>query len=267
MIRPAGIALLPPLVQNAGLIVDAFFPCSSSSSSSSSASSSVSSPITSSPLLDSISHALHYLSEKKRNVTETYLHLIEDQVDRFLAAPAVGVQLRGISDRYLDEPPTNMTVIRRNADLLANCTQDAFNPHSELNQHLLNPLVSRVYCEFLDPLRQELFEFWTTRGKNFVDENRNKSNQKIPAIGNQQQQQQERVVSKLVSKCEGIFHDIEHIDRMRELDSHSTAAIAEKFKGELSHVVPVAGLALGRIHRLLNEHNTVIEHWGNVRKS
>jgi hypothetical protein len=296
---PAGVSLLPPIAFSPGLIVDVYFSSSQNNNNNNSNQhdqNHQSIIITNSTnSFNTMTQILHSINEKKRQVTEIYLHLIEETVDRFLCSPSVGVHLKAVSDRYLDEPPTNMPLIRRNADLLANLTQDSFNPHSELNAQLIAPLVQRVYTEFLDPLRQELYNFWmmksssssSTRNPRQKNNNNNCDEgagefvkryepKLIELVEKRQQSHQNsngddvnelnlmKTLKKLVSKCHGVYQDIEHIDQMRELDGHSTAEIAEKFKGGgLSHVVPIAGLALGRIHRLLNEHNTVIQHWGS----
>ena len=279
--NPTGISVLPPLAFSPGLITDVLSSSSPTTTITQKNSFVVPSTTRSAESIvvtnqqtqqkasyyNAMTQALHNLNEKKRLVTETYLHLIEDTVDNFLSSPAVGVHLKAISDRYLDEPPTNMALIRRNADLLANLTQDSFNPHSELNQHLVAPLVHKVYVEFLDPLRQDLYNFWcgggTMSASNFLQTEeplfKNNNNSNLDDLS--------KMLKKLITKCHGVYQDMEHINQMRELDAHSTAEIAEKFKGGgLSHVVPIAGLALGRIHRLLNEHNTVIQHWGSSRR-
>ena len=260
--QPAGIALLPPIVFTNGLIVDTFLSSASSSQNATTTlpqtnqhhhhhhhqlSSTTATASTMNPIDQSILDQVKKLEERKRSLTEQYLHIIEDSVDKFLSSKSVGVQLHAIPERYLDEPPQNMLVIRRNTDMLYNCSQDAFNPHSELITQVIAPLVQQIYTQFLDPLRQELYDFWMNKGLKFVEKNSQNEQKK-----------------KLISKCDGILQDIQHIDQMREIDSHSTAEVAEKFSsGGLSQVVPIAGLALGRIHRLLNEHQTVIQHWGS----
>jgi hypothetical protein len=56
--------------------------------------------------------------------------------------------------------------------------------------------------------------------------------------------------------------DIQHLDDMWKLECAWPGDESAPQQRELSHIVPVAGLLLGRVHRLLNEHQTVIEHWG-----
>lgn len=265
--EPAGVALLPPNIFSQGLIIDSPFLSSSTAATSQSTTNSISTPSSSASAVQhtmtadevALQQTIQALEEKKRQISENYLHLIEETVDHFLASPSVGVKTKALSDRYLDEPPQNMLELRRNADLLANCTQDAFNPHSELNNYLITPLVHKVYSESLDPLRAELNAFWLSRGKRKYEDL-----QKRLMNGNNNNNTVGNPLRKLSTKLFGILQDIEHIDQMRELDSHSTAEIAEIFKnGGLSHVVPISGLALGRIHRMLNEHNTAIQHWSS----
>lgn len=248
MSAPCGICLLPPIVRCAGLVTDAFAPTSTTTASPS--------PSPRARVAD-LRAALNKLSDRKKAVTEKYLQMVEDSVDAFLAR--TGVHTHALSDRYLDEPPRSMDLLRRNADLLVHCTQDAFNPRSEINVQLVAPLVLRAYSEFLDPLLGEMRDFWRHYGHWASERRDGDPHQVAPGGGDE-------LDARTRGKCWNVQRDIEHVQEMRVLDQLSAHEVAERFNGGgLSHVVPIAGLALGRVHRMLNEHNTAIAHWGAKR--
>ena len=185
----------------------------------------------------------------KHAVTAAYLSDIEGSVDGFLAQ--LGVQVHAVPDNYLDVPPQPgaMQHIQVNADLLTHLAQEAFNPGSALRRQLLDPLTRHVWADFLEPLRKWLLA--------------------------QQLQCATTTASPGVSA--ELAADLAHLDKMQRLEETyllaDDAPLSSGAGGDeaarprvgVSDVVPVAGLAMGRIHRLLNEQRTVLEHWTPAR--
>jgi hypothetical protein len=193
-----------------------------------------------------ISPNVQRLRQRKKQATSIYLDTVEKQTDSFLNA--LGVAPDAVPDHYLDVPPTipAMRQIALNADLLHHCAQEVFNPSSAIRRQLIEPLVSEVWSVHLDPLLEALL----THRQSFV------------AAGD----------AVAVSEVD---QDVAHLSEMRTLESTFLTADDEAEGSHnggaaprvgLSDVVPIAGLSVGRVHRLLQEQRTVLEHWTPQRR-
>jgi hypothetical protein len=197
------------------------------------------------PPIADVGALLQQHRRRKDAVARTYLEAAESRTDAFLGR--MGVAIDAVPDDYIDAPPPDaerwLATVRDNADLLSHCTQEVFNPHSSVRLHLIDPLVADMWAGHLGPLLASLQQELAAP-----------SSSSMPAA--------------LRAAYEA---DVAYLSQMRALErsflDHDDAAEAASGKARVgvSDVVPVAGLAMGRVHRLLNEHRTVLSHWTPTR--
>jgi hypothetical protein len=160
-------------------------------------------------------------------------------------------------ERSLDAIKNNIQLIH---PLLNLRTEQAVLMRSELIEPLTDIIYHRIE-QFLDCLKTVLLgsldmmyiksrgDFNLQQAWNLLQSNRNLTKQKHQEL-------------------EGLIHDIHYILQMKQLerDFFSNPIPSTSSKAALSDIVPITGLILSRLHRVENEHKTVLDHWaGRIR--
>lgn len=214
--------------------------------------------------------ALHrQLLEKKRSVAERYTHEAEMAVDMFLVK-----EYHFVADAvpwdYLEEAPRRMSDVEANLDTLLHVTAEVFLAQSRISVAVIRPFVNHVWTDHLRPLVIELSDaLRTSRAVHHAVTN---LGQRVMESGPRQ---------RVMAICEGIDRDLHHLYAMESLDRdflgkemrQTVGTSIEDHVGDFLHAheavhgkglcetVPISGILVGRLHRLENEHRTVVEHW------
>ena len=219
------------------------------------------------------------LCEKKHRVTGEYLALVESTVDSFLRSH-YGFDHEAVPFNYLDQKPEDLQIVEDNLDTLLHCVSDVFHPNSLIQTKLIQPLVLQVWRDMLHPLHKELRDLQErilVKKSFFIS--------KHVQGGGKEGQQQGVVEAASVQVLEHVLAeiaaDIAYIDIMRQHErSVGSQCEEEKQEGDsnerrsspasspgarpqqrLADQVPIGGLIVNRLHRLENEHRTVLDHW------
>lgn len=193
-----------------------------------------------------LSDAARELQLRKQAQYAQLAHDAETAVDAFLAAQ-YGFDGAAVPHDYLDTPPSDLSAVQTCFDTLAHCTADVFHPSSAVNTVLVRPFVGDAWRTRLLPLRAELSQLLERLG--------------AESGGN------------AAAAAAAVRKDVAHLDAMWAMDGpvccDGAAPLvgAEACGGKLSDVVPVYGLLVGRLHRLENEHRTVLQHWSGRRRA
>ncbi len=174
---------------------------------------------------------------------------------------AKGFDLHAVPYSYLDEAPKSLDSIRINIQIIYKFL-NLRSPEAlqELRETLIDPLKQEIYNridEFLDCAETVLLSLLgrihrKTNGPFSLETAKVLfSNAKHNFSKTQQTQ------------IENLLHDIAYIMQMKQLeyDFFSTDTPASRGATELSQIVPITGLIVGKLHRLENELKTVLEHW------
>lgn len=172
------------------------------------------------------------VQKRKDAASAWYLELVEDAVTSYLHEH-LGFVVDAIPHNYLDQPPSDLAIVRRNHEALLHCTTEAFNPSSDVHKSLFVAVRDTVWNDakglgsLLADMKKLLAEL----------------------EGADREEPQMRALQL----------DLQHLYQMRQLEQNW---MSSPESGSLSDIVPVSGLVMGKLHRLLNEHKTVLEHWG-----
>lgn len=236
-------------------------------------------------------HAKHQQHlQWKDATTRRYLQSAEDSVDKFLSS-YYGFAHDAIPHCYLDTAPEDLGIVEDNLDTLTHCASDVFLPSSLIQTKLIRPWVARVQEQELIPLRQMCVQM-VDRCEQFLLLGQSLS--LSSSSGDVAPQIQSASKWK-----HNALQDLRYLDDMNELETYGlplsslsqaqapplapgwssscgegeggplstttmttapSSSVAKAAAG-LSDVVPLSGLLLGRLHRLENEHRTVLEHW------
>jgi hypothetical protein len=219
-----------------------------------------------SALLDDARRRAAALMEQKHRLTAEYLAIVEKQVDSFLLSH-YGFDSEAVPFNYLDQPPEDMNAVKENLDILLHCLSDVFLPSSQVQTKLIRPTVDRVWGTMLSPLKRELLEL---QERLLV--------RKSFAGTAEDDAASLRALDKILAD---ISVDLAYLETMRRLErtvgapqgNNTGDDLMEASGGgspsksvffdpnKLSDQVPIGGLIVNRLHRLENEHRTVIEHW------
>lgn len=195
------------------------------------------------------------LLREKDGVTASYLELIEERVDAFLAA--MSFDPRAVPYDYLDSPPAAPDAVLSNFHLLTHLATEVFNPHSAVQRELIQPTTQHVWDTALHPLRRDLSRTADDLAKAAASLQLQQRHQ--GADNNESDAALAASVAKLLA---GIRRDIAYLDTIERQEPQWIAdAHADVNSHAPADVVPVSGLIVSRLHRLENEHRTVIEHW------
>lgn len=239
---------------------------------------------------------------KKNDLTGWWLHLIEQSVEEFVHS-LPGWTKNAIPYNYLDQAPTSLEIIQQNLELLRQLIDpQKYGDVHQVRERLILPLSNQIYCEIDVFLRQAqllcinviLEAHHETKQshrkekseelKQFSDENqtRKKHQNGKSTLSNFDFQQdaareqikelkQQPLSSSFFKRLEGleeIIRDIQYIEEMKRLESHfhpesQNTSEMHSPHGSVSDIVPITGLIIGALHRMENEHKTVIEHWSS----
>lgn len=182
------------------------------------------------------------LESRKHEVSACYTHDAEVFVDDFLSKQ-YSYAPDAVPWDYLDTPPTQMRVIESNLDTLMHVTAEVFLPSSAVHSKLIAPFVERVWRTQLSPLKRDLETFHEQLLTAAVHHDNLRAIQNIRT---------------------SVEKDLEYVSQMEQLEHHYLLHLHDgspQPQKVLSDFVPVSGIVIGRLHRLENEHRTVIEHW------
>lgn len=207
--------------------------------------------------LSALELAAEVLLREKDSVTMAYLDEIEEKTDRFLET--LRFDRSAIPDDYLDTPPTRPDAVLNNVALISHMIAEVFNPASTIHTKLIQPLVRHVWETSLTPLLHDLqrmgndIEVSLQRHVATTDERQ---------VASPSRPGKSVVRESLRRLLTNIQRDVQYLLTIREQEQRwVTDAHAEVNAHAPADVVPVTGLIVGRLHRLENEHRTVIDHW------
>jgi hypothetical protein len=197
-------------------------------------------------------HHLLLLHRKKIQTNVDLSHRAEALVDAFLVRH-YHYQCDAIPWDYLDTPPASLDLVRSNLNTLLHVTSEVFLPTSLVAQQLITPFVVSSWDEALTPLQREMMDARET------------------LLRLEQQQQQPSSVGKMLVE---LHKDLLYVERVHALDeflegrvgkgTHAVVQSGERdhnVREAMSDYVTMSGIIIGRLHRLENEHRTVVEHW------
>lgn len=173
----------------------------------------------------------------------------------------LGFTADAIPYNYLDEPPKDLGAIHRNLDVLSYLSGEVFHPGSHIRKTLVDPLVQLVWAQGLTPLLAGLEALESEASLCYPSGEQDNGSTSSSSAGRR---------TATPSWLSGLRGDLEYLRTIHKmeaewaresLDEHEAHQAQQRSLG-LSDVVPISGLVLSKIHRLENEHRTVLEHWG-----
>lgn len=207
-------------------------------------------------------------------------HRAENLVDSFLASH-YRFQPDAIPWDYLDTPPANLAVVQSNLNTLLHVTADVFLPSSLVAKDLIVPFVVEAWEGMLTPLRLAMMEqreallglaqqallFSTTTPTTTTASGASSSSGGIMPL----EQRCRKLISELdkdlwyLSRIYALeeFHHLssQQPQQQQQQQSSATEQHQQGGKDSMSDFVTMSGIVIGRLHRLENEHRTVVEHW------
>ncbi|RNF01931.1 hypothetical protein TraAM80_06735 [Trypanosoma rangeli] len=184
----------------------------------------------------------------------------DNRTDGLPTLQASSYRANAIPFNYLDVRPTNMETIAGNLVVLRHCLAECFAPGNSVQKSLLGPIVRGVWDQSLSSLRKSARELLEVAQQNvwppleylFLRQRRGDA-----AVWRERRAKYDRIVAALQDDLK-YLHTIHEMDREVIEGQMQARQAAEE---GLSDYVPVSGLVLSRLHRLENEHRTVLEFW------
>lgn len=196
--------------------------------------------------------ALDYLGMKKTKLTQWWLDLIKSKTNEFLTA--LEYDFTAVPDNYIDQAPESLSKVEKNS-LILHQLMDRSSDKYETNKKLIIPLKTQIYIKidlFIEQAKEILKEEDITVEKCNWDE----LIQLVKATYSQPFE--EAICEKIIS----LIKDLQYLENMKKYEfEYYTTEKSQQEKGELSDIVPITGLIIGRIHRLENETRTCLEVW------
>jgi hypothetical protein len=240
--------------------------------------------------LQDVNRRFTLLSQRKVKATDEYLAYLEKQVNGFLRAH-YGYDTDAIPFDYLDVPPDDLQSVRDNLDILLHCLADVFHPASLVQTKLIQPCVEHVWRNMLGPLRRELGDLQDRLlvRKSFLPSH-HRDDEDDDTIGAAAAAGCRGVAAGLTatagrsagrgmlqealdSLLASVAGDVGYLEAIHELElgmamgddsSPPPRAAGSTTQQGPSDKVPVSGLVVNRLHRLENEHRTVLAHWART---
>jgi len=197
---------------------------------------------------------------KKNELTDWWLALIRQGVDQLLKS--YNYDFDAVPPEYIDTPPTSLQVVRENLTIIQqllrafNATQkDRVEPTAVEKEfqtdivELLQELKSEVYPKLDDFVAkaqlalQDSFECLDIPFDHLT----------ISSLLKLTHDEMEIKMSRSIDRVLG---EITYVEQMKRLENSTT-------KSDVKDIVPITGLAIGRIVRFENELQTVLEVWEN----
>ena len=199
-----------------------------------------------------------YLNGKKKHeLTRWYLHTIEESVESYLKIN-YSYDPTACPENYIDYAPRDLGLIKSNLQIIHSLITTNTEEHRKLRIHFIDPLKYNVYVE-IDKYVRNLETFLLSElGKIFkiTEENDVVSTIRIlceTTLHKYPKQLQDQVSESL--------KDLEYIRTMKLLEEQFFSDARVDTDKQLSDIVPISGLILGKLHRLENELKTVLDHW------
>ena len=197
----------------------------------------------------------------KQTLSNTWLYDIEDKVDEFLCH--IGFDPKVLKMDYMNRMPSNLDSVLTNCKIL----KELLDPKSSL-RHTFVPVVVRITTEIyekVNELMEELVEVISLEISQ--DCSSLTCEQLLQIVKERRANYVKGVLGQPDQKMlEQLVLDLQYLRTMREMDDQNLARLqsvdAPMAKGlELSHVVPVSGLILARVHAFEADHKNVISLW------
>lgn len=231
---------------------------------------------------------IYNLHRKKNDVNADLAHRAELLVDDFLERH-YRFQRDCIPWDYLDTPPADLQPVRGNLNTLLHVTAEVFLPSSLVSRELLRPFVAHCWDEVLMPLRQCMVDqrealrrlkqkMLTAHGGEGGLAGGGDGRSGF-GVGDGSAHPIPRL-DKLLTELEKDLWYLQQIEVLEEFyvpRDHNTSsngiddvcgghqvhnrAGASAKKDAMSDFVTMSGIVIGRLHRLENEHRTVLDHW------
>ncbi|CUG90687.1 Hypothetical protein, putative [Bodo saltans] len=208
-------------------------------------------------------------------------HRAESLVDSFLASH-YRFQPDAIPWDYLDTPPANLAVVQSNLNTLLHVTADVFLPSSLVAKDLIVPFVIEAWEGMLTPLRLAMMDqreallglaqqalLFSTTPTTTASGASSSSGGIMPL-----EQRCRKLISELdkdlwylsrIYALEEFHHLSSQQPQQQQQQSSATEQHQQGGKDSMSDFVTMSGKHFGRLHRLENEHRTVVEHWAKKR--
>lgn len=187
--------------------------------------------------------AVSFISDKKRGLTDWWLVLIKQKCTEFLEE--LGYHGDAVPERYLDTPPASMEKVKSNLVViqqLLDRSEDRFN----MQKKLIEPLKQEIY--------DKIDQYLVKAEKILEESNQLRDDKKIDLEFLRTQDANFQI--------ENIVKDVEYLNQMKKLEfNFFEKDSTSQMKQEMSHIVPITGLIVGRFHRLHNELQSVMELW------
>ena len=206
----------------------------------------------------------------KNQISKWWLLLIKTRSELILAQTKYDPHAWN-EDTYIDEPPSNLELVRENLIVV----QDILNPKHDSHKiviHATEDIKNEVYPvidDFImkahivlshDLLDKKIYLDYSPEKFN-LDEVRNAFNTKKSSLSNDDSSDEQIEYFK---QLDDLMKDLKYLVEMKNLEyktANSSTSSTTGGKLELSYAVPLSGLVMGSFFRLENILKTVLELW------
>jgi hypothetical protein len=182
-------------------------------------------------------------------LTEWWLDLIRERCVKFLEN--LGYDFKAVPENYIDEPPSSIIPVKKNFELIRKLLDRSVD-RFQVNPVLIYPLKEEIYAKI---------ETYLKKSQNILTE-------AFKDLRASQVFDLELIRSKTIDssshvrrRVEDLVKDVKYLLDMKQLEFDYFNPIINEDKKEMSQIVPITGLIVGRFHRLENELQTVIDLW------
>jgi hypothetical protein len=221
------------------------------------------------------------LHQRKCDSNADVVHRAESLVDAFLSSHYT-FHPDAIPWDYLDTPPANLAVVQSNLNTLLHVTADVFLPSSLVAKDLIIPFVAQSWEGTLTPLRHSMMHqrealLGLAQQALRLSAPPHSSHSLPSRASTTSAMSLEQRCQKLISELEkdlwylGRIYDLEefHSGPSARADNHhhqpQQQQQEQRSRDAMSDFVTMSGIVIGRLHRLENEHRTVVDHWAKKR--
>jgi hypothetical protein len=201
-------------------------------------------------------------SHAKDDLSRWWLEVVELSVENWLMSAYNSRYTRHddcVPEQYLDVPPKDLNLVKRNHAVICEVLSER-GSGANVFIHLLRPLADLVYGRIaeLERVLRLLLELY---GREMDPKTRDHHESDLEYL---------RQMRILEGEFEAKFFGDDPRRRKGDVDDfdEGRSAVTGKSSGapSVSSIVPVSGLAWGKLHRLDNELKTVIGHWDRARR-
>jgi hypothetical protein len=220
------------------------------------------------------------LYQRKCDSNADVAHRAESLVDAFLATNYT-FHPDAIPWDYLDTPPANLAVVQSNLNTLLHVTAEVFLPSSLVAKDLIIPFVAQSWEETLTPLRHSMMHqrealLGLAQQALRLSATPHSSHSSPICASTPSAFSLEQRCQKLISELDKDLWYLGRIYNLEEFHSGPSSRAnshyhqpqqqhEQRTRDAMSDFVTMSGVVIGRLHRLENEHRTVVDHWAKTR--